>query len=184
MKALLVIDMQKEGVYSSYGSKSTMYNKTTVIRNIQTLIKSFNKSGDLVIQLKVWISDPAKTSMTKVYPGEGIANTEGTEIIDELKDEHYDYVVKKTHYSGFWKTNLDAILKKHKVKEVYLTGINTGFCVFCTGLDAFYRGYNVFLVEDATSTVAGKTFHKKDVDQFTWFCGKNVVTTRTITKRL
>ncbi|MFH1649165.1 MAG: isochorismatase family cysteine hydrolase [Candidatus Woesearchaeota archaeon] len=187
-KALLVIDMQKEGVYNSYsprtGSKESMYNKDKVISNIKKLIKAFNTRKQKVIQVKVWITDPKKTSMTKVYPGEGLANKPGSEIIEELANEHFDYIVKKTHYSAFWKTNLDAILKKNKIKQVYLTGINTGFCVFCTALDAFYRGYDVFLVEDATSTVAGKAFHKRDVEQFTWFCGKNVISTTTLIKSL
>jgi nicotinamidase-related amidase len=186
MKALLVIDMQKEGVYESYNDSrnSKMYNRVKVIDNIKKLIRKFNNTKNLVIQIKVWVTDPKKTSMTKVYPGEGIANTSGTEIIDELKKENYDHVVKKTHYSGFWKTNLDSILKKHKIKEVYLTGINTGFCVFCTGLDAFYRGYDVFLVEDATSTVAGKKAHKTGVESFTWFCGKNVTKTAVLLTKL
>ncbi len=183
VKALLVIDMQKEGVYHAYGKEGKMYRRREVIDNIRFLIRKFNKDKQLVIQIKVWITDPKLTSMTKTSPGEGLANAEGSEIIDELKDELYDYVVKKTNYTGFYKTNLDSILKKNKVKEVYLTGINTGFCVFCTGLDAFYRGYDVFLVEDASSTVAGKAFHNKDVKQFTWFCGNNVVKTSDLLKK-
>ena len=180
MKALLVIDMQKEGVYESYNDarNTNLYNSTTVIRNIKHLIRRFNSKKQLVIQLKVWINDPKKTSMTKVYPDEGIANTKGAEIIDELKGEHYNYVVKKTNYSGFWKTNLDSIIRKHKVKQVYLTGMNTGFCVFCTGLDAYYRGYDVFLVEDAASTVSGKKVHEQGIQQFKDFFGENVVKTR------
>jgi nicotinamidase/pyrazinamidase len=177
MKALLVIDMQKEGVYDLYGNGTKLYRKKEIISNIKKLIKTFNQKKQLVIQLKVWIKDPKKTTMTKVYPNEGIADTNGAEIIDELKYEKYDYIVKKTHYSGFWNTNLNYILKKNNVKEIYLAGINTGFCVFCTGLDAFYRGYDVFLVEDATSTVAGKKFHDSGVKQFTYFCGDKVINT-------
>lgn len=119
-----------------------------------------------------------------VYPKEGIAGTPGADIIDELKTEPYDYVVKKTHYSGFWKTSLDAILKKHKVKEVYLAGINTGFCVFCTALDAFYRGYDTYLVKDATMTVMGTRAHNQGVKRFTFFCGNNILTTKTLLRQL
>jgi nicotinamidase-related amidase len=182
MKALLVIDMQKEGVYESYNNErnSKLYNRSVVIKNIKQLIRKFNSTRNLVIQLKVWITDPDKTSMTKVYPNEGIANTKGAQIIDELKDEHYDYVVKKMNYSGFWKTDLDKILKKHKVKQIYLTGMNTGFCVFCTGLDAYYRGYDVFLVEDAASTVSGKRVHEQGIQQFRDFFGEKIIKTRNL----
>lgn len=184
-KALLVIDMQKEGIDVPYPSSTKkLRNPNQLISNIKRLIRGFKEAGDLVIQTKVWITNPEETTMTKVYPNEGVAGTSGAEIIDELRTEHYDYVVKKTHYSGFWKTNLDALLKKHRVKEVYLTGINTGFCVFCTGLDAFYRGYNTFLIEDATMTVMGKRPHRQDVKRFTSFCGNKVVTTSTLLRRL
>jgi nicotinamidase-related amidase len=184
MKALLVIDMQKEGVYDSYNQKTKLFRKKELILNIKKLIKLFNKKNYIVIQIKVWITNPSKTSMTKVYPNEGIANTKGTEIIDELKDEKYDYIVKKTHYSGFWNTNLNSILKKNNTKDIYITGINTGFCVFCTALDAFYRDYNVFLIEDAVSTVAGKRFHEKGIEQFKWFCGNKILKTNTLIKKL
>jgi nicotinamidase/pyrazinamidase len=126
-KALLVIDMQKEGIVIPYPSSTKLAHHRQLISNIKRLIRGFTETGNLAIQTKVWITDPRKTTMTKVYPSEGIAGTPGAEIIDELKKEHFSYVVKKTHYSGFWNTNLDAILKKHNVKEVYLTGINTGF---------------------------------------------------------
>lgn len=183
-KALLVIDMQKEGVDVPYPSSTKLRNAKQLISNIKKLIRGFKETGNLVIQTKVWITDSMKTTMTKVYPNEGIAGTLGAQIIDELKTEHYDYVVKKTHYSGFWKTNLDAILEQHKVEEVYLTGINTGFCIFCTGLDAFYRGYDTFLVEDATMTVMGRQAHREDVRRFTRFCGNNALKTSTLLRRL
>ena len=183
-KALLVIDMQKEGIELPYPSSIKLRNAKQLISNIKKLIRGFNETGNLVIQTKVWITDPKKTTMTKVYPNEGIAGTHGAEIIDELKTEHYDYVVKKTHYSGFWKTNLDVILRNHRVREVYLTGINTGFCIFCTGLDAFYRGYDTFLIEDGTMTVMGRRAHRQGVKQFAWFCGNNVVTTSALLSRL
>ncbi len=178
MKALLVIDMQKEGVLDGYGTRQRMYNRKDVVNNIKLLIEKFNKKKYLVIQIKVWITDPKKTSMTKTSPGEGLASSPRSQIIDELRDLHYDYVVKKTNYTGFYGTNLDKILKKHKVKEVYLTGMNTGFCVLCTGLDAFYRGYDTFLVSDATSTVSGKRWHEKGLDTFVSFCGKKLITTK------
>ena len=184
MKALLVIDMQKEGVNIPYPSSGRLRNSKQLISNIKRLIRAFNEAGGLVIQTKVWITDPTATSMTKVYPNEGIAGTRGAEIIDELKTERYDYVIRKTNYSAFWKTRLDSILKRHKVSVVYLAGINTGFCVFCTGLDAFYRGYETTLVEDATMTVMGKRVHQQGVKRFKLFCGNKVVTTNKLLRRI
>lgn len=175
MKALLVIDMQKEGVKGLYKQKE-------VISNISKLIDKFKSKKHKIIQSKVWITDPKKTSMTKLWPGEGIADTEGAEIIPELKDKKYDKIIKKTNYSSFYGTSLDTYLKKNKIKELYIAGINTGCCILFTGVDAFYRSYDVFLVKDASSTASGKKYHEKGIDAFKDFCGKIITTTELLKK--
>ncbi|MBW3015689.1 cysteine hydrolase [Candidatus Woesearchaeota archaeon] len=169
MKVLLVIDMQKEGV-------KNLYKQNEVIKNISRLIDKFNSKKYKVVLVKVWITDPKNTSMTKLWPNEGIAGTEGAEIITELKGKPYDKVIKKTNYSAFYGTSLDSYLKKNKVKELYISGINTGCCILFTGVDAFYRGYDVFLVEDANSTSAGKARWQRGMREFQYFCGKLIKT--------
>ena len=168
--------MQKEGVKGLYKQKE-------VIRNISKLIDKFHSKRHKVIQAKVWITDPKKTSMTKLWPNEGIANTEGTEIMPELESKPYDAVIKKTNYSSFYGTSLDSYLKKNKIKELYIVGINTGCCILFTGVDAFYRGYDVYLVEDASSTSSGKAYHEKGIKAFKTFCGK-IITANGLLKKL
>jgi nicotinamidase/pyrazinamidase len=175
MKALLVIDMQKEGV-------KNLYQQKEVISNISKLIDKFHSKKHKVIQAKVWITDPKKTSMTKLWPNEGIAKTEGAEIIPELENKHYDKIIKKTNYSAFYGTSLDNYLKKNKITELYIVGINTGCCILFSGVDAFYRGYDVFLVEDANSTSAGKNRWQKGMKEFEYFCGKLIKTNSLLRK--
>ena len=45
-----------------------------------------------------------------------IRDTWNTEIVPDLKPETGDIVIYKTRYSGFYKTNLDNILKKARVQ--------------------------------------------------------------------
>jgi biuret amidohydrolase len=175
MKALLVIDMQKEGV-------KKLYRQKEVIDNISKLIDKFNFKNYKVVQARVWITNPKKTSMTKLYPSEGIANTSGTEIIPELRDKHYDKIINKPNYSAFYDTQLDNYLKKNRIKELFIVGINTGCCILFTGVDAFYRGYDVFLVEDANSTSAGKKRWERGMKEFQYFCGKLIKTNSLLRK--
>ncbi len=169
MKALLIMDMQKE-------STKGLYKKGEIIKNISKLIDKFNSKKYKVIQTKVWIKDTKKTSMTKLWPNEGIANTKGAEIIPELKNKKYDKVIEKTNYSAFFGTQLDNYLKKNKVKELYIVGIHSGCCILFTGVDAFYRNYNVFFVEDAISSAGGKRSVINGLKNFKMFCGKTIST--------
>ncbi len=157
-----------------------VYKKNEIIKNISKLIDKFNSKNYKVIQSKVWITNPKKTSMTKLWPNEGIANTKGAEMIPELKDKNYDKIIKKTNYSAFFGTKLDDYLKKNKVNELYIAGIHSGCCILFTGVDAFYRNYDVYFVKDAISSAGGKKFVINALKNFEMFCGKTISTSQVI----
>lgn len=60
-----------------------------------------------------------------------------------------DLVIRKTRYSGFWGTDLDARLKALGVDTLVLAGLTTECCVDGTARDAFNLDYHVFVVADA-----------------------------------
>ncbi len=178
MKALLVIDMQKGDEHTF----KNLYNKDKMIKNISKLIEVFKKNKQKVIQIKIWIKNPEKTSLSKKFPQVGIAKTKEAEIIDELKNKDYDKIIKKTNYSSFWNTDLNEYLKKNKIKELYLTGIHTGCCILFTAVDAFYRGYDVYVVEDAVSSVSDKEGIKKKIEKIKELIGESISTEELIKK--
>ena len=51
-----------------------------------------------------------------------------------------------------------------------------GCCVLFTGVDAFYRGYNSFLVKDASSSVDVKEGIDKRAEKFENLCGELITT--------
>ena len=57
-------------------------------------------------------------------------------------------VVIKHRYSAMHKTELDAILKRHGICSLLLSGIATDTCVESTGRDAYFMDYYVTLVAD------------------------------------
>ena len=58
-------------------------------------------------------------------------------------------VVKKTRYSGFGGTDLDAHLKALGVDTLVVAGVTTECCVDSTVRDAFALDYHVFVAADA-----------------------------------
>lgn len=74
--------------------------------------------------------------------------TRGADIIDDFYCPQ-DIIVEKNKDSGFFETNLDAVLKKHHVETVIISGMQTQICVQTTAADAFFRGYNVWVPRDA-----------------------------------
>lgn len=60
-----------------------------------------------------------------------------------------EIVIRKTRYSAFWNTDLDARLKALGVDTLVLAGLTTECCVADTARDAFNLDYHVFVVADA-----------------------------------
>jgi ureidoacrylate peracid hydrolase len=84
-----------------------------------------------------------------------VKGTWGTEILPELAPEEGDIVVPKHRYSGFFETELDAILRHHGVESLVFTGCTTSVCVDSTLRDAFYRDYRCLLLSDCTGEPIG-----------------------------
>ncbi len=61
-------------------------------------------------------------------------------------------VVYKPKFSAFFGTDLDTQLRERGIGTVVLTGTTTPNCIRSTCYDALSLGYNVVIVEDATSS--------------------------------
>lgn len=61
----------------------------------------------------------------KLWGDHAIAGTKGAEVIPELKQCEKDYVVPKRRYSGFFRTDLELLLKELGVETVIMTGLHT-----------------------------------------------------------
>jgi ureidoacrylate peracid hydrolase len=80
-----------------------------------------------------------------------IYGTWGAEIIDELKPQQGEIIVKKQRYDGFIGTNLDLILRTLGTKYLLFIGTATNVCVESTLRHAFFLDYFPILVSDAVS---------------------------------
>jgi ureidoacrylate peracid hydrolase len=174
--AVIVVDMQND-----FGSKGGMFDRAGIdISGIQKavgpttkVLASAREAGIKIVYLKMAfrpdLSDlGAPDSVNRVKHlqfGVGktirapdgresrilIRDTWDTDILPELKPQADDVVIYKHRFSGFYQTDLDATLKKLRIKHLIITGCTTSVCVEATVRDAMYRDYSCVLLTDCMS---------------------------------
>jgi ureidoacrylate peracid hydrolase len=101
-----------------------------------------------------WHKESGLILMRKNPELKGKILTRGTwdeAVVDELEPTSTDIIIRKSRYSGFVGTNLDAVLKTYNIKYLVFTGIATNVCVESTLRDAFFREYWPIIVSDAVN---------------------------------
>lgn len=79
-------------------------------------------------------------------------NEFGSQFYETVKPIEGEFVVTgRIGASGFSGSNLDAYLRNNKIENLYLVGYATHVCVESTLRDAHDKGYNSFVISDATS---------------------------------
>jgi nicotinamidase/pyrazinamidase len=96
-----------------------------------------------------------------LWPVHCVQNTPGAAFVAELDISRVAQVFQKgtdpdiDSYSGFFDngrrraTGLGDYLKQHNVRQVYVLGLATDYCVKFTALDARQLGFETFLILDA-----------------------------------
>jgi nicotinamidase-related amidase len=69
-----------------------------------------------------------------------------------IAPEPTDHFIKKQHYSGFFETHLESLLKDLGARNLVMVGFDSRICLGTTAVDAMYRGYRVIVLRDCTRT--------------------------------
>jgi nicotinamidase/pyrazinamidase len=100
-----------------------------------------------------------------MWPDHCVQETHGAQFVSELETQRFDAVFQKAtnprvdSYSGFYdngrrhSTGLAEDLRKRGVKEVFICGVATDYCVKFTALDALSEGFATAVIVDATRGV-------------------------------
>ncbi len=179
--AVIVVDMQhdfvtKGGLFDRLGiGVAGMQN---IVPRIRKTLEVARKEGLPIVYLKMGyrpdLSDigPADSPMgvenrraqvgEKMRAPDGregrllVRDTWNTDIVDELKPQAGDIVVYKTRFSGFYNTELDAILKRRGMRTLIMMGGTTSVCVESTLRDAMFRDFTPVLLSDCTAEPIGQ----------------------------
>jgi ureidoacrylate peracid hydrolase len=93
-----------------------------------------------------------------------IEDTWNTDILTELTPHPGDLIVVKHRFSGFFETNLDALLRDLGVTTLVFTGCTTSVCVESTLRDAFFRDYRCLVLADCTAEPIGYGLERSNHD--------------------
>ena len=100
-----------------------------------------------------------------LWPDHCVQGTAGAALHSKLDIPHAQLVVRKGHhrdidsYSAFLEadrktsTGLAGYLRERNLKELYVCGLATDFCVAWTALDARAAGFKVTVLEDASRAI-------------------------------
>ena len=174
--ATIVVDMQNDfgtpgGMFDRAGLDVTEIQK--VVPPTERLLAATRRAGIPTIYLKMAYSEDLADMGAHASPNRNqheflnvgkqvtsptgqesrilVRDTWNTEIIDALRPEPGDQVIYKTRFSGFYETNLDAILTEIGVRYLIVAGCTTSVCVESTIRDAMFRDYSAVLAADCAS---------------------------------
>ncbi|UXH80570.1 cysteine hydrolase family protein [Roseateles amylovorans] len=82
------------------------------------------------------------------------------QLARRLAPAQQDLMVLKPRHSGFHATPLELLLKTLGARELVVTGLATDYCVMCTAMDAYVRGYKVWVPEDCTAAESPRRKHE------------------------
>jgi ureidoacrylate peracid hydrolase len=177
--AVIVVDMQND-----FGSEGGMFHRAGLdVSGIKACVAPTDRvlslaraAGIKIVYLKMGfrpdLSDMGsedapnrvrhlslfRVGQTATAPGSGrvlIQGDWGTKIVDELAPEPGDTIIEKHRFSGFFETELDAILKSWSIRHLIFTGCTTSVCVESTMRDAFFRDYLSVLLADCAAEPLG-----------------------------
>jgi nicotinamidase-related amidase len=153
-RALIIIDMQKDFVYSD--RIATIKNSYGIIKNLKEILAYFRKRNETVIhairEYRKDGSDIEKFRLSEfIKKPYCVKGTEGVEIVDELKPIKNEIVLIKNRFSAFMQTELDMILKRKNITDLIIVGHQYPNCIRATAFDAVCLDYNVSIVYECTS---------------------------------
>lgn len=201
LRILVIIDMTDEQLFSGPNRISAVYPSAfSLINNIQELSNHFPQ--DQIVDTHLCFdATEHRNSLHYLYPSVGMESNSSSALIPELRSLNATFIEKK-QYSAFGNSQLFSYLQSIQrqnekgnnqspsrsvsstdlptssvppLLHLYITGINTDYCVFATALDAFSLNLSFTLVEDAVGSIRGETGHHEGLDMYTrFFCnGEN-----------
>lgn len=133
--AVLLIDVQEQFCAPNRDIMDNNYGNAATVRTAKAIAD---------------IAPAFRAASLKLYPVFFSEEKRTKEQIDfyRFKPEPNDQIIRKDQDSAFYRSRLDALLKKNGVKNLIVCGFNMAACVNDTVIDACQLGYNVSVVRN------------------------------------
>ncbi|MBI4300676.1 MAG: isochorismatase family protein [Chloroflexi bacterium] len=159
--ALIVTDIQND--FADPRGSLYVTGGEEIVAGVNREIEQAHEAEALVVYTQDWHpeSTPHFQKDGGIWPVHCVRNTWGAEFCPGLRVE--GSVVRKgtggeDGYSGFtvrapksgerYPTELEVILREHRIERLVLVGLATDYCVKETGLDALRKGFQMVVLRD------------------------------------
>ncbi|RCK68927.1 cysteine hydrolase [Desertihabitans brevis] len=167
--AVLVIDMQNDavhpdGAYASTGAAEHAASQQ-VVANVAAVTAAARAAGVPVVYSRIVVhplrglSGDNAPIFRMLAPDSFKVGTWGAEIVHELAPQPGELALDRTRMSVFNGTEIDTLLRNLGVRTLVVVGAWTNMAVEHTVRDAADHGYEVLLVQDATSSLSAEWQH-------------------------
>lgn len=147
-KALIVIDMlrdfMKKGGALYCGDKAR-----SIIPFVKKTINKFRKENSLVIYATD--SHKPKDKEFRLFGKHCVKGSTGSQIIREIIPQKSDWIIPKPTYDAAFESDLVKILKRHRVKKVFLVGVCTSICVMETASSLAKLGFGINILKQGVA---------------------------------
>lgn len=153
--ALLIIDMQNDFLLP--GAPAEIPGAYNIIPRAAELLDFFRVRGmpvfHVIRQYREDGSDIENFRRGPFLDGKKylVPGTEGAEIVAELKPAEGERVIAKPRFSAFFGTELELILKRLKIENIVICGVQYPNCIRATAYDGVSYDYNTTVITDATA---------------------------------
>ncbi len=167
--ALIVVDMQRDFVHPKgwAGLRRDTRRLGRVIEPIQKMLSACRIAGITIIHTREGhnpdLSDVPRRKLESLPKGNRIGDKGplgrllirgeyGHDIIDELKPLSGEIVIDKPGKDSFYKTRLEIILKRRRIRNLLIAGVTTNVCVLSTAIGAHDRGFHPVVLKDCVAS--------------------------------
>jgi len=147
--ALLVIDLQ-QGILRL---PAAPHSAAEVVERATGLCQAARAAGILVVLVRV---TPSADGGDALHPladlppmSSGRPPEDWADLAPELGPQPGDMVITKRQWGAFYGTELDLQLRRRGIDTLIVCGISANIAIESTARDAYERGYQQILVEDA-----------------------------------
>lgn len=178
MRALIVIDFTNDFID---GSLPVGQAGIAIAPRVSQLTEQFVSSGDYVVMaVDLHEADDPYHPESKLFPPHNLRGSRGRELYGGLKEVYEAnrtavHWMDKTRYSAFSGTDLELKLRERGITELHLIGVCTDICVLHTAVDAYNKGFDLIIHEDAVASFNPEG-HLWALEHFRGSLGAQVVT--------
>lgn len=160
---LLLIEYQNEWLGKDSKLKNLMKDKEQFeesIQNSKKVLEYARKIGMNIMHVPLIVDndykefgkEKAKLGLRAVIQQVNTWQDDAKEFHKDFKPLNGEFVVSgRVGASGFAGSNLDSILRNNKIEDLFLIGYATNVCVESTLREAHDKGYNAYVISNATS---------------------------------